>query len=178
MRNHIERILSNAKLHINQDLYENLIRDCGSVSGDAPLAEQGKYITSFLEKLSKSCGEEKIAEIMQSCGASCIGNEAIDRVKELYTDSIDMADFLQKLNQTGIGGGKLHIDGNKIVGIYAHCYCDLPPHATNLPSSYCDCSAGWYKKLFSSILIKDVVVKKQKTILDGANECTFEIFAL
>ena len=69
MRNHIERILSKVKLHINQDIYDKLISECGNVSGDITLAEQGLYIITLLENLLKLCGEEKVAEIMQSCGA-------------------------------------------------------------------------------------------------------------
>jgi len=87
-----------------------------------------------------------------------------------------MTDFLSKMNQTRIGGGKLRIEDDKIIGIYEKCYCDLPKHTENLCSDFCDCSGGWYKKLFSEVLGKNVIVKKQKTILDGANECTFEIY--
>ena len=110
MRNNVERILSKVTLHINQETYDNLIDECGRFENGSDLTEQGKYIALMLEKLSGMCGEEKVAEIMQSCGASCIGSGAIDKANELYADSIDMDDFLQKLNQTGIGGGKLHID--------------------------------------------------------------------
>ena len=41
--------------------------------------------------------------------------------------------------------------------------------------NYCECSAGWYKKLFSEVFEKDVSVKILNTIINGANECTFEI---
>lgn len=41
--------------------------------------------------------------------------------------------------------------------------------------NYCECSAGWYMKLFSEVFEKNVSVKIIDTIVNGADECTFEI---
>ena len=41
--------------------------------------------------------------------------------------------------------------------------------------NYCECSAGWYMKLFSEVFEKKVNVKIVDTIVNGASECTFEI---
>lgn len=178
MGNKIETILNNVKSCTDQRIYDHLMNDCGNI-GDKPTpVRQAKYVVSLMDKLPQYCDRKEIAEIMQSCGYSCISNSTIEKAKKLYADSSDMNDFLLKLNQNHIGGGKLHIDGDKIIGIYERCYCGLAKNAKNLSSDYCNCSVGWFKKLFSSVLDKEIVVKKQKTILDGANECTFEIFAL
>ena len=41
--------------------------------------------------------------------------------------------------------------------------------------TYCECSAGWYQKLFSEVFEREVSVKIVDTIVNGAAECTFEI---
>lgn len=40
---------------------------------------------------------------------------------------------------------------------------------------YCECSAGWYTRLFSEVFGKSVTVRILDTIVNGATECTFEI---
>ena len=44
-----------------------------------------------------------------------------------------------------------------------------------MPACYCECSEGWFKKLFASMLGKEVCVNLKHTILDGNDECMFEI---
>ena len=178
MSNKAETLINNIKLYAGQGVYDNINNNCGDL-GDKPTpVKQAKYVVSIMEKLPEYCNKEKISEIMQSCGFSCISASVIEKAKKLYADSSDISEFLGKLNQNHIGGGKLHIERDKIIGIYEYCYCGLAKTAKNLSPDYCNCSAGWFKKLFSAILDKDIVVKKQKTILGGANECVFEIFAL
>jgi len=55
------------------------------------------------------------------------------------------------------------------------CYCNIPKQTTNLNKVYCECSAGWYTRLFSEVFGKSVTVKILDTIVNGATECTFEI---
>ena len=40
---------------------------------------------------------------------------------------------------------------------------------------YCECSAGWYMRLFSEVFEKSVTVTIVDTIVNGAAECVFEI---
>lgn len=176
MGNKVETILDNVKLNTGQEMYEKIINECGNL-GDKPTpAKQAKYTAIIMDKLSLCCDKSDIEKIMHSC--NCLSKGTIEKAKKLYADSLDLTEFLNKLNKEHIGGGNLHIEGNKVIGIYSHCYCGLAKNAKNLPSDYCYCSAGWFQKLFSSVLGRDIEVRKLKTILDGANECTFEIYAL
>lgn len=40
---------------------------------------------------------------------------------------------------------------------------------------YCECSAGWYMRLFSEVFEKSVTITIVDTIVNGAAECVFEI---
>ena len=51
----------------------------------------------------------------------------------------------------------------------------MPKKVEHMNKKYCECSAGWYMKLFSAVFGKDVTVKVIDTIVNGASECTFEI---
>lgn len=45
----------------------------------------------------------------------------------------------------------------------------------NMNKKYCECSAGWYMRLFSEVFEKSVTVTIVDTIVNGASECVFEI---
>jgi predicted hydrocarbon binding protein len=132
-------------------------------------------IKSIISVLEQTCEEETVARIMIPCGRQCIPKSYISRANTLYTVSTDIEDFLTKLNETRIGGGRLHLRDGKIIGIYDKCYCGLVKKLKGLSPLYCYCSAGWYEQLFSSIFQKPVEVEKVATIPDGADHCEFEI---
>ena len=174
--NKVETILENIKSHIGKDIYEKIIFECGEINDNPTPVKQVKYTTAIMEKLSQYSIESDIEKAMSSC--NCLSTGTVDKAKKLYATSSDFTEFLSKLNKEHIGGGNLHIEENKVIGIYDHCYCGLAKNAKNLSSIYCYCSVGWFKSLFSSVLGRDIEVIKRKTILDGTNECVFEIFAL
>lgn len=59
-----------------------------------------------------------------------------------------------------IGGIRLtdimekYLSDGKIIGIYKECYCNIPKQIANLHKGYCECSAGWYTRLFLRFLAK------------------------
>jgi predicted hydrocarbon binding protein len=81
------------------------------------------------------------------------------------------------LNQNNIGGGLLRIVDNRIIGEYAHCYCGAAKNTKDMSPVYCECSAGWFEKLFSSVFEKPVEVVVKRTILQGDASCLFEIIS-
>lgn len=95
--------------------------------------------------------------------------------KKLYAKSNNITEFLNLLNEADIDGKNLHISGDKIIAVYKKCYCNIPKKVENLNKNYCECSAGWYMRLFSEVFEKNVNVEIVDTIVNGASECTFEI---
>ena len=128
-----------------------------------------------MSELERTCEEEQVARIMQSCGRQCIPKSYLSRAIVIYKESADIEDFLSRLNTTRIGGGQLRLRDEKIIGIYDRCYCGLVNKVKGLSPLYCYCSAGWYEQLFSSVFNKPVEVEKIATIPDGADHCEFEI---
>ena len=51
----------------------------------------------------------------------------------------------------------------------------IPKKVENMNKKYCECSAGWYMRLFSEVFEKSVTVTIVDTIVNGASECVFEI---
>jgi len=164
MPNRIERILESININAGIDIYERVKELCGESDVKAILAE-----------LENACGGEVVTQVMKPCGQQCIPESFIARAKSIYAETDSIEDFLNLLNETRIGGGKLHIKDDKIIGIYEKCYCGLAKKVKGLSPLFCYCSEGWYERLFSSVFEKPVKAKKVRTILDGSDKCEFEI---
>jgi len=113
---------------------------------------------------------------MEACGQQCIGQSVLDKAKSLKHGTGDIDEFLEKLNKAHIGGGKLRRDNSIIYASYERCYCGSVSK-TQKPISllYCQCSCGWYKKLFEATLGKPVKVELVDSIIHGADTCQFII---
>jgi predicted hydrocarbon binding protein len=175
MPNRVNRILESIKTNAGNDVYQSIISICGTLDEKVTPRKQSDYLKLMLCELEKKCTTDTVINIMKPCGYQCISDNMIKRAKALYVKSRNLEDFLRLLNERRIGGGRLHIKNDKIIGIYERCYCGLARSVKGLSPLYCNCSAGWYERLFSSIFKKTIKVKIVQTILDGSNECVFEI---
>jgi len=164
MASRIDRIIQSIKSNAGNEVYEKVQKAC-----------EEKDLKAILARLEDACEESTVAQILIPCGKQCIPQSFITRAKSVYAESENIEDFLARLNETRIGGGKLHIRGGKIIGIYEKCYCSLANKIKDLSPLFCHCSEGWFEQLFSGVFEKPVEVKKIRTILDGASECEFEI---
>lgn len=166
------RILENMTL----DDRERIVTALGKISENEDLSRQAQYINDLLNYAETNM--IPMQNTMRKCGGNCLGKEAIELAKSIYEKSSAIDEFLADMNGMGIGGGNLHIEHKKVIAIYKSCYCDIPYETKKLNPLYCQCSAGWFQRLFSEVLGKPVSVKIINTITNGANECTFEIDCL
>ena len=168
-------LLQNAKTFLDRDTYEKVTDfDC-SVKEKMTTKEQAVFARDMLINLEKNCDEKTVRKIMQSCGHNCISKALIEKLKKEYSESDDIEKLIGFMNRSGIGGKGSYIKDRKIICIYDKCYCGTARSLRDMLSSYCYCSEGWFGKLFSEVLGKEVEVRKRKTILDGEKECEFEI---
>jgi len=175
MSNKAIRALESLKFNFGEDKYSEIVNEIGSIDEGATADEQTQYMKAFINAVTSEYGRKCAAQTMRCCGHQCISKNIIETAKDQHENASSREEFLEKLNQIGIGGGHLHIENGNIIGVYDQCYCDIAKNAKNLPISYCECSAGWFEKLFSSVFNKKMNVTILHTILDGSNTCTFEI---
>ncbi len=147
--------------------------EIGMIDENATPLKQAKYINEILNTAENMniC----MTDTMRKCGGCCLSASLIDIAKKLYAKADNITEFLDLLNGEHIGGENLHISDGKIIGIYKECYCNIPKQIKKINKGYCECSAGWYARLFSEVFEKNVTVKIIDTIVNGAEECTFEI---
>ena len=168
--------MNKAKRIIDNMERENAIVICskiGTIEEKSTPLKQARYINDILNVAEKM--NIGMTNTMRKCGGYCLSANAVKTAKKLYAKSNNVTEFLNLLNEADIGGKNLRISGDKIIAVYKKCYCNIPKKVEGLNKNYCECSAGWYMRLFSEVFEKKVNVEIIDTIVNGASECTFEI---
>jgi predicted hydrocarbon binding protein len=176
MPNRIDRIIESLRAEAPPETADRILESCGDPPAKPTPATQRQWVARLMEAMDASLDEPTRIRIMQNCGRQCLPTGYIAKAKALYESASDIDDFLRELNKTGLGGGRLERRGQIIHGGYDRCYCGLVKGSkTPISLTYCNCSGGWYQRLFESVLGKPVEVKVVDSIVHGADRCTFEI---
>lgn len=139
---------------------------------------KANYMRGMIQRLKKIAGTTATNKILTSCGMMCCGVTHRKLAKHLMQKSRSLGDFIRKLNEKHVGGGRLRLQNkHTITGGYDRCYCgSVSKTGTRFPDlTYCQCSTGWYKQLFETALERPVQVTILQSIISGARTCEFVI---
>jgi len=133
-----------------------------------------KWIVDLINGLDNNVDKKTIAKILEQCGRQCQSQSFVKKAKAIYEKSKNRDDFLNKLGQVY---KHLRREGNKVYIAYPKCYC---PQVNKIPKgklsgTYCNCSRGWAKALFEGATGKPVEVNMKKSIINGDDQCKFEV---
>lgn len=102
-------------------------------------------------------------------------DKIVRNVKESAPDG-DLETYIELLNSFGIADGTLEIDGDTILASYNECYCPMMQVRNELISkTFCNCSCGWFEKLFENLLNKKVTAEVIESVISGGEKCRFII---
>jgi predicted ArsR family transcriptional regulator len=133
-----------------------------------------KWIANLFDGLDKNVDEKTIAKILEQCGRRCQSQSTIKKARNIYENSKSTDDFLEKLGRVH---KHLHLEGGNVYLIYPKCYCTQVNKIPKgeLSGKYCNCSRGWAKALFEGATGKPVDVIKEKSIINGDDQCKFRV---
>ena len=134
----------------------------------------GKWIATLIAGLDEHVDEKTREKILEKCGYQCQSQVFIKKARDIFRKSKNTSDFLDKLGRVY---KHLHVEGDKVYIVYPKCYCSQVNKIPKgkLSSTYCNCSRGWAKALFEGALGKSVEVIKEKSIINGDDQCRFRI---
>jgi len=136
------------------------------------------WMRQMVSRLEANCDAATCTEVLQSCGRKCCGINSRKHARKLYLESGTLDEFLEKMNQCGLGGGRLKLlSADTLSAGYDKCFCGQVSQ-TEVPfptQTYCQCSVGWYKQLFETALETQVEVELLQSIISGAKSCEFRI---
>jgi predicted hydrocarbon binding protein len=172
----IHRFLRSLNDHTTKNVQDQLIKNRAAYDTLTTNSQTARWIGTLVDDLVVEIGADEAKVVMEACGQQCIGQSVLDKAKLLKRDSSDIDEFLEKLNHAHIGGGKLQRDGSVIFASYERCYCgSVSKTRQPISTIYCQCSCGWYKKLFEATLEKPVKVELIDSVIHGADTCQFII---
>lgn len=174
----VGRLARAIEKNASREVLLKVMEDVDQYLSTSSYAEKAAWIRGAIERLERLVGVEESRRIMESCGQKCCGLTSRRIAKKLMSETESIADFIRKLNDTGLGGGRLQlVDENTVTGGYDRCYCGHVKKTAQPFSSttYCHCSVGWYKQLFESALGRPVNVEIKRSIISGATSCDFII---
>ena len=175
MGNRITHLLDSISAQLGSQASDACIVRIGLNEHKLTAAQEGKQIKSILDDIIEKHGEGMARKTMRPCGYHCISDTIIQIAKDKYKDSASLQAFLDALNQEHIGGGHLRTTDGIILGEYDRCYCGTAKNTKGMSPVYCECSAGWFEKLFSSVFERPVEVVIKRSIVQGDESCLFEI---
>jgi hypothetical protein len=151
-------------------------------------AEIAQWVKDAVGKMDTLLDEKTRSEIMMNCGYNCaeVNKRVIEKAKARRRKFKSVDEFLESEIQKPMRGTKLVREGNVLYQCYVpkayakslRCYCGLLrglPTDETVSITYCNCSKGFVKKFWESVLERPVKVDLAQSAVSGAEECKFAI---
>jgi predicted hydrocarbon binding protein len=135
-----------------------------------------KWVETLMSTLEILVDEDTRAGLMESCGRVCaLHHGSIEQAIAIKHSAKEMDELLDKLNQQeGLWCGNWERDGDTIYSVCKECGCPLVRTGLVRPSpTFCNCSRGWVKAVFETILERPVEVELEQAIGRGDPVCRF-----
>jgi len=147
-----------------------------------------EWVKRAMEKLDTLVDEKIRNEIMENCGYNCakVHSAIMKRAKARRSRFKTMDEFLAAEQLKPAKGTRLLRERNVLYQFYTpqaftrpmRCYCSLlrglPPE-DRVSRTYCQCSKGFVKKFWETVLDRPVKVDLIQSAVTGADECKFAI---
>lgn len=158
------------------------------ITGKTGNAEIAEWVKGAMERMDALLGEDTRTQTMMNCGYNCaeVNKRVIEQAKARRKKYKSINEFLDVEVQKPMRGTRLVREGNTMYQYYTpktfakslRCYCGLLrglPVNETVSITYCNCSKGFVKKLWESVLEKPVKVEITQSAVSGAEECKFAI---
>lgn len=127
------------------------------------------------EYLEKEYDQDTIMKIREKCICNDGKSTAMKMIKYIKKTS-DVAEFVDLFNQNESFASIEYISNNKILFCYPECYCGCVKRINQqLPETWCYCTLGYTKSLFTQVFNKEVKVQLIDSIKKGDSRCAVSV---
>jgi len=132
-----------------------------------------RWVRNLVDCIDAHLDEGTKAALMESCGRAC-AREGPVRVAEACHGDVEA--WLSALAKWHGGAEYVQRQGDVVRVICRECLCELVKDGpAQLPNTSCNCSLGWMKEVFGTVVGKPVDVDLVESIKRGAERCMFVI---
>jgi hypothetical protein len=171
-----------------KSIRDRVMEDSEKISQNTDKVKVAEWVKEAMNRLDKITDKKVRMQIMENCGYNCsaVNKGVIERAKARRKKYKTMDEFLKAEQLNPMTGTRLERKGDVLYQFYTprsytrpmRCYCSLLrnlPDNQNVSLTYCFCSKGFVKKLWESVLEREVKVEIIKSAVSGAQECEFAI---
>lgn len=123
---------------------------------DANLDQDSK--TRMIEQFGRACGKEMVA----------------DQLKQYIGDIDGFLEFIKSNWVEDAGYDKVKNEITVTGKPTKKCFCPFVD-GSRMSRDFCNCSTGWAKEIFGTILDREVETEMTETVLRGADRCSHKI---
>lgn len=135
-----------------------------------------RWLEALMTGLETEVDGRTRARLMECCGQACaLHHASIEKAKAIQHAVKDIGELLDGLNQLeDFWCGKWERDGDTIYSVCKECGCPIVRAGLiKLSPTFCECSRGWVKAVFETVLGRPVEVKLGQAIGRGDQVCEF-----
>jgi predicted hydrocarbon binding protein len=134
------------------------------------LSQARSQFAKMLEMLESTLDEKRRKEILEQLGRNCARRNGLPAKYKGNPDG-----FIELMRGYG---ETIRYDRERgavsVASSERDCVCGLVDKKIT-PGYFCDCSVGWQKEIYESLLGKPVNVVLKESVLRGGKRCVFEI---
>ena len=126
----------------------------------------------LLEILSARMDEKTLNDTLLDLGCYC---STTDQKLESYRGNFD--GYMEHLKRTSSGDTVIYDREKGVITLTSpertECFCPL--NSIQTPKVVCNCSLGWQRQTWETVLQKSVTVELKESVLRGGKRCVFQI---
>lgn len=189
LQKNLDRVLD------NKEKSKSIMKHKELFSIETSKNEKAHWIKSVLKELDKVTNDYQKYDILSSC-AHEFSHKRIDKLRDIYVKTGDIDTVLEEMHKDYLWYENPARKGNAIYTTKIpynlegyknaktldekkrnYCHCALVRDYWNegISTTFCNCSAGWYRQIWEGILKKPVRIEILKTLLKGDETCEFAI---
>ena len=144
------------------------------LSKSADFEKKFAWAENICADLEKEFDKNTVKNIRMDCAC---GPETgkIDKLKKIYLKSIDLNDFVEKINKLD-QGFTVEYKSKSLFLIYPQCYCSCVKRVDKpISKIWCYCTLGYTQMMFEMILDRKVKTELIESVKTGGNICKIKI---
>jgi hypothetical protein len=154
---------------------------------------KARCIANAIVLLEDRASPQVLDVILQGC--SCNFPQArLVAIREIYQASPDISVFVCRVNESGLFNEPIQLVGDRLVitkkpyrpdlrtiypnnpiAWYCHCGSIVKVLHGNISPAICQCGAGFYQPLFSTLFGRPVQLEVRESLLQGNSQCIIAI---
>lgn len=128
----------------------------------------------FVDVIDNSLDRDSKIRMIEQFGRTCGRQTVADHLKQ-YIGDID--GYLEFIKGNWVENAEYDKEKNEITITgkpTKECFCPFVD-SSKMSKDYCNCSSGWAKEIFGTILGREVESEMTETVLRGADRCSHKI---